>query len=54
MTMTLTKEQIQEMLDAARPLILWLRENFHHHCEAKVDGDSVELTEGVAREKLPW
>jgi hypothetical protein len=46
--MILTKEQQQQMLDAAKPLIKWLNENCHPHCTAHVDQNTVELTEGIA------
>jgi hypothetical protein len=46
--MILTPEQRKEMLEAAKPLIKWLNENCHPHCEATVDHNTVVLTEGVA------
>lgn len=46
--MTLTKEQQQTMLDAAKPLIQWMNENCHPHCTAHVDCTTVELVEGIA------
>lgn len=48
--MILTKEQAAGMLEAAKPLMKWLSDNCHPHCEATVEADSVELKEGVARE----
>ncbi len=46
--MTITEAQRAEMLAAAKPLIKWLNENCHPHCEATVDQNTVVLTEGVA------
>lgn len=46
--MILTKEQQSEMLEASKPLIKWLNENTHPHCEAIVDCNTIRLTEGVA------
>ena len=46
--MTITKKQQEEMLEAAKPLVRWLNENCHPHCAARVDQNTVELTEGVA------
>lgn len=50
--MTLTKEQCDQMLDAAKPLIRWLNENCHPHCEATVTTTTVELVEGIAKAAL--
>lgn len=47
-TMTITKEQQDQMLEAAKPLIKWMNENCHPHCTAHVDQNTIELTEGVA------
>jgi len=47
--MTITKEQSNEMLEAATPLINWMKQNCHPHCLAMVDSSQVELFEGVAR-----
>ena len=46
--MILTKDQQQEMLDAAKPLIKWMNDNCHPHCVAFVDQASVGLAEGIA------
>ncbi len=46
--MTLNPQQQTELLDAAKPLIKWLNDNCHPHCEATVDTSSVEIKEGVA------
>ena len=47
--MTITKQQQEELVRAARPLVLWLQENCHPHCQATVDVTSVELFEGIAQ-----
>ena len=47
--MTLTKQQVDEMLTAAIPLMAWISDNCHPHCMAQVNGQSVELVEGIAR-----
>ena len=46
--MTITQEQQQQMLEAAKPLIKWMNDNCNPHCSAQVDQNSVELSEGVA------
>lgn len=46
--MTLTHDQQQSMLEAAKPLIKWLVENCHPHCTAHVDQTTVELDESIA------
>lgn len=46
--MILTKEKTDEMLEAAKPLIKWLNENTHPHCQCFVDNAGVALLEGVA------
>ena len=46
--MVLTEKQVDEMLDAARPLMKWLSENCHPHCTALVDNVRVELAEVIA------
>ena len=47
--MIFTKKQLDEMLEAALPLMVWMDANCHPHCTAHVDGQSVELVEGVGR-----
>ena len=37
------------MAEAARPLMKWISENCHPHCDVHVSASSVELTESVAR-----
>lgn len=46
--MTLTPEQRTQLLEAAKPLIKWMNENCHPHCQAHVDQGVVELLEGIA------
>jgi hypothetical protein len=46
--MTITEEQWASMLEAAKSLIKWMNENCHPHCAARVDQNTIELTEGVA------
>ena len=46
--MNITREQHEEMLEAAKPLIKWMNENFHPHCKAIVDQNTIELMEGIA------
>lgn len=49
--MILKKEQTDEMLEAAKPLIKWLNDNCHPHTKIIVEADSAELVEGVASVK---
>ena len=46
--MTLSEEQRESFREAAQPLMKWLSENGHPHCEVTVTSDRAELTEGVA------
>ena len=46
--MTITEEQHQAMLEAAKPLIKWMNENCHPHCTMHVGQYDIELTEGIA------
>ena len=46
--MIISAEQQASMLEAAKPLIAWMKENCHTHCAARVDQNTIELTEGVA------
>lgn len=43
-----TKPDPAELLRAAEPLITWMRKNAHPHCTVIVDGETVELLEGIA------
>lgn len=49
--MILTEEQRRQMLEAAKPLIKFVAENCHPHCEATVDASTITLTEGIASAK---
>lgn len=46
--MTITKEQRDELLEAAKPLMKWLAVNSDPHCKAIVDSCSVEMVQGIA------
>lgn len=46
--MKLTTTQQAELLEAAKPLIRWMNENCHPHCEVRIDQCDVELFEGIA------
>lgn len=46
--MTITKEQREGMLEAAKPLMKWLNDNCHPHCKAIVEQANIELLEGLA------
>ena len=48
--MKLTRKELIEMLNAAKPLINWINDNCHPHCRALVDNESVELLEGIAKD----
>lgn len=50
-TMTITTEQQTALLEAAKPLMLWLEANCHPHCEVRVNAYDAELTEGIAMVK---
>ena len=42
------KEEIRkELLEKAKPLVEFLRENFNPHCKIIIDGEYVELVEGI-------
>ena len=47
--MILTKEQIEEFKEAAKPLIKYLAENHHPHVTAIIDCGSAEILEASAR-----
>jgi len=46
--MKITEAQLQEILEVARPLMDWLKENTHPHCKVIVDSEFAELVEGIA------
>ena len=47
----LTEQQAIEMLEVAKPLIKWMNENCHPHCQVQVDQTDVVIWEGVARQR---
>ena len=49
--MGFTEEQMDEMFEAAKPLIKWLNENCHPHTKAIVNSTTVEVLEGVMMQK---
>ncbi len=51
--MILTRKQRNEIRELAKPLIQWLNNNGHPHCELNVTNDSVEFLESCAREIIP-
>jgi hypothetical protein len=46
--MTLTREQFEAMLEAAKPLLKWMNENCHPECSFRVTTSHVELSENIA------
>jgi hypothetical protein len=46
--MSITEKQRDEMLEAAKPLMKWIADNFHPHMMAIVHAAHIELLEGVA------
>jgi hypothetical protein len=46
--MSITEKHRDEMLDAAKPLMRWLAENFHPHTMAIMHAVHIELLEGIA------
>jgi hypothetical protein len=44
----MTKQQHQELKEAAKPLMDWLLKNCHPHTTAIVDSQLAEVLEGVA------
>jgi hypothetical protein len=46
--MSITEKQRDEMLEAAKPLMKWLAENFNPHTTAIVHAAHIELLEGLA------
>ena len=47
--MILTKEQQEQLLEASKPLMKFLSDNFHPHVEARVDYSDVVIMEQSAR-----
>ena len=46
--MSITSEQRDAMLEAAKPLMKWMSENCNPHCKAIVDLGDIMLLEGLA------
>lgn len=46
--MILSKEQIKEFEEAAKPLMEWLNRNCHPHVTVLLDGGQAEIVEGLA------
>ncbi len=49
--MRVSEQQKSELLEIAKPLMGWLKENCHPHCTVLLDSESVELLEGICRAK---
>lgn len=49
--MILTKEQTEQFLEASKPLMKFLAENFHPHVTAIVVSNSAEILESSANVK---
>jgi hypothetical protein len=47
--MILTKEQIETLKEASKPLMKFLAENFHPHVKVIVDSTDAEFLEASAR-----
>lgn len=43
----MTEEIRKELLEKAKPLVEFLRENFHPHCKIIIDDEYVELVGGI-------
>ena len=46
--LVLTEAQIEELKQAAMPLMRWMGKNLHPHVKAIVDSSRTELLEGIA------
>lgn len=46
--MVLSKEQISELEELAKPVMKWINDNCRPHVKVIVDCDSAEIVEGVA------
>lgn len=44
----ITKEQMDELLEASKPLMRWLSDNVNPHASVVVDSASAELQAGIA------
>ena len=47
MSIEVTVQNVDDMLEAAKPLIKYIAENYHPHVTVIVTNNSVELLEGV-------
>lgn len=47
--MILTKEQAEQLLEASKPLMKFLAENFHPHVIVLVENDNAQIVECSAR-----
>ena len=45
----ITKEQANELVRLSKPLMKWIKDNYHPHCQVTVCNDGVELSEGLFR-----
>ena len=45
--MYLKEDLREELLEKAKPLLEFLRVNFHPHCKIIIDNECVELIEGI-------
>lgn len=50
--MILTKEQIQQLTEAAKPLVKFLNDNFNPHVKVIVETDGAEIVEGSASVRI--
>lgn len=50
--MILSKEQIEELREAAKPLVKFLNENYNPHCKVIVEVDGVEIVSGEVTVKI--
>lgn len=50
--MILTKEQVDELREAAKPLVKFLNDNCNPHCKVIVEADRAEIVCGSAMVKI--
>lgn len=50
--MTLFEKQIEELKEAAKPLVKFLCDNFHPHVKIIVEPSGIEILEGLASVKI--
>jgi len=46
--MNISEQQRLELIEASKPLMMWLRKNCHPHVTAIVDSERTEVLEGLA------